>query len=229
MKEKLLNNDELEWSAVVANNSMNRERIAIGINSYDNEINLNTIDFITQRKKQESIQWTDLCCGSGNALIQASNHFKEDENLNLSIIGIDLVAYFSSYEQNDILTLKQLNLSNWEPNKKSDLITIVHGLHYIGNKIELILNAAKALKKDGVFIGNLDVENVLIEGVKNPKKTLLSFFEKNKIDYNKRKKIITIQGYQKIQSDFVYLGADDKAGPNYTGQEVVNSYYKLAP
>jgi hypothetical protein len=30
-----------------------------------------------------------------------------------------------------------------------------------------------------------------------------------------------------IHLNFEYLGADDQAGPNYTGQPVVNSYYSF--
>ena len=35
-----------------------------------------------------------------------------------------------------------------------------------------------------------------------------------------------IEGNKNMQQDFVYLGADDRVGANYTGQDVVKSYYK---
>ena len=152
MKPNLLNKNELEWSPIVANNSMNRERIAFGINSYAKEINLNPVDFIEKRNNQSSIHWVDLCCGTGNALIQTANYFKKGAfEKKLSITGIDLVDYFSIYEANPILELQQLNLSDWQPDKNYDLITIIHGLHYIGDKIELILKAGLNFKKRGHF------------------------------------------------------------------------------
>ena len=132
MKNKLLTKKELEWSPVVANNSMNRERRAYGINSYEKELKLNPISFLTERIQFNDVRWVDLCCGRGNAQIQASNHFNGKEFSNaISLVGMDLVDFFSSYEANNILTLKQMNLNNWIPELKSDLITIVHGLHYI--------------------------------------------------------------------------------------------------
>ncbi len=228
MKTKLLNKDELEWSPIVANNSMNRERVAFGVNSYEKEVNLNPVVFLEKRKNQNSIYWTDLCCGAGNALIQTSNYFKKGElSKKLFITGIDLVDFFSSHKENNILELQQMNLSHWKPIKKNDLITVIHGLHYIGDKIGLIINAASALKEDGIFIGNLDLNNIIIDGVDNSKGLILNFFRKNNISYNKRKKIIKIEGNKIINSKFIYIGADDKAGPNYTGQEVVNSFYAI--
>lgn len=55
---KLKNDDELQWSAIVANNSMNRKRKATGINSYQKDIKLNPIEFISSKlleSKQDQI------------------------------------------------------------------------------------------------------------------------------------------------------------------------------
>jgi len=226
MPSKLLNDKELEWSAVVANNSMNRERIACGINSYEQDIGFNPIQFIENRKKQESIQWTDLCCGRGNALIQTAKHFSNHQiSPRIKLLGIDLVDYFSTHEPSDTLKLQVLNLTQWKPSPENDLVTIIHGLHYIGDKIDLIIRAIASLKPDGVFIGNLDLENIIIEG--GSKNSLSDFFKKNDITYNHKKKLIWADGRREIKSRFRYLGADDAAGPNYTGQDVVSSYYEL--
>ena len=91
MESKLLNEEALEWSTTVANNRMNRERVATGVNSYEKEINLNPVNFIKERAKQNNIQWTDLCCGRGKALLQVSDHFKETSFAKkVTFIGIDL-------------------------------------------------------------------------------------------------------------------------------------------
>lgn len=60
MTEKLLQEEELEWSPIVANNAMNRERVSIGVNSYERDIQLNPIQFLLEREKQNYLQWTDL-------------------------------------------------------------------------------------------------------------------------------------------------------------------------
>lgn len=228
MESKLLNEEALEWSTIVANNRMNRERGAIGINSYEKEIKINPVNFIKERVNQNDIQWTDLCCGRGKALIQVSDHFKKKPLAKkLMLTGIDLVDYFEEHEATDNLFLKKMNLTRWKPQHKNDLVTVVHGLHYIGDKLALIIKSILSLKENGLFIGNLDLNNIEIEGSKKSKSLLLDFFKQNKIDYNQRTKIISATWVNEITHNFQYLGADDKAGPNYTGQEAVKSIYCL--
>jgi len=207
---------------------MNRKRKATGINSYEKDIQFHPISFLERRIKQPTIQWLDLCCGEGNALIETAQYFQnKKENQPIQLRGIDLVDYFgdrSGLQQ--YLTFKSLNLSEWLPQKKYDLITCVHGLHYVGDKLGLILKAVTALKSDGLFIGNLDLHNIKIEGHSSSTKILKSYFDKHKINYNLRTKLLKIAGSKTIEFQFDYLGADDKAGPNYTGMEVVNSFYQ---
>lgn len=44
--------------------------------------------------------------------------------------------------------------------------------------------------------------------------------------YDSRKKLLSCRGQTDIRLPFDYIGADDQAGPNYTGQPAVNSYYR---
>lgn len=233
MKEKLKNDTELQWSPIVANNSMNRKRKAIGVNSYEKDIKLNPITYISkkiQHPSQEQFVWFDLCCGEGNALIQTAKYFHgSNQSSRLNFTGIDLVNFFNDIDPSisNMLTFRELNVSKWTPERACDLITIAHGLHYIGDKIGLIIKIAEALKPKGLVIGNLDLNNIKIVGEKNTNKIIKDYFANNGISYNSRTKIITIQGIQKILTKFKYLGANDKAGPNYTGQDVVDSIYQL--
>ena len=226
---RLLDDKTLAWSATVANNRMNRKRKATGINSYEKDIQLNPITFLEGRTKQSDVQWLDLCCGEGNALIETAHHFQTKKtSLPIHLTGIDLVDYFGDAKGLDrFLTLKSLNLSDWLPSQKYDLITCVHGLHYVGDKLGLILKASSALKPNGLFIGNLDLENIKIEGYAKSTKLIKTYFKDQKISCQSRQKLIKIEGGKRIDSKFGYLGADDKAGPNYTGMEVVHSFYKV--
>lgn len=232
MADELKNDAELQWSAIVANNSMNRKRKATGINSYQKDIKLNPIEFISSKlleSKQYKVQWLDICCGEGNALIQTAQYFYINHPFSkVELTGIDLVNYFSHYDDslNDILTLKEENISNWNTDTTFDLITIVHGLHYIGDKIGAIIKLANKLKPNGLFVGNLDLSNIKIRDANDPIKALKQFFKRNNLLYNSRTKILKIEGAKSIQNHYQYLGADDKAGPNYTGQAVVNSIYQ---
>jgi hypothetical protein len=74
------------------------------------------------------------------------------------------------------------------------LITCVHGLHYIGDKLAL----RSRLRAAGFA-------------------------------YNPRRHQITCVGRRDVRLPYAYLGADDSAGPGYTGQPAVTSYYTEAP
>ncbi len=228
MKTNLKNDSELGWSPIVANNAMNRKRVAIGINSYKKEIKIDSIKFLEKRKNEKIIRWMDLCCGEGNALIQAAKHFsKKDWSEKVEFTGIDLVDFFSEYEESKHLNLLQLNLEHWAPKERFDLITIVHGLHYVGDKLKLIEKSVNTLKNNGLFIGNLDLNNIILLNEKDPGSTIKNFFKETGIQYNSRTKIISAQGKKEVEMPFIYLGADDNAGPNYTGQAAVNSVYEM--
>jgi len=55
---------------------------------------------------------------------------------------------------------------------------------------------------------------------------LRKIFKESGIVYNSRTKMIEITEPISLSSKFKYLGADDQAGPNYTGQPVVDSVYE---
>ncbi|MBX2841459.1 MAG: class I SAM-dependent methyltransferase [Flammeovirgaceae bacterium] len=222
---ELKGDDELQWSPVVANNSMNRKRKATGINSYEKDTKFNPISFFEKKLSHKSVKWLDLCCGEGNALIETAKYFQHKSfSYKPQFYGIDLVDFFSK-DKPDNVSFQTLNLANWQPSEKYDLITCVHGLHYMGDKLGLIAKASRALTPEGIFIGNLDIKNILISDEKDSSKIIQSHFKKHGIQYNYRTKMLHIDGFSKLNTNFKFKGADDQAGSNYTGQEVVNSYY----
>ena len=59
----------------------------------------------------------------------------EAEDLPVKIVGVDLVLASAGTEREyDCLHLVEASLTNWQPDGQFDLITCVHGLHYIGDK-----------------------------------------------------------------------------------------------
>ena len=63
---KLLNDDELERSGVVANCRMNRERVLTGSNGYSREVGFNPLHYLRERTAPgRPVAWLDLCCGTG--------------------------------------------------------------------------------------------------------------------------------------------------------------------
>ena len=141
--------------------------------------------------------------------------------------GIDLVDMFESHEYSSKLNFVVNSLLKWQPTQKYDLITCVHGLHYIGDKLAVIQKCIDALQKDGLFIANIDLDNIKNAKGESLKKDLLKLFKTTSIDYNSKTKIISCRGNNTIDFMLKYLGANDKIGKNYTGQEVVDSHYSI--
>lgn len=224
---KLKTNTELKDSSVVANAAMNRERNLQGTNSYSKDLGFDILAFLKERlKNNQQVKWLDLCCGTGKALIQASNLLIEEGFDHFSITGIDLVPMRNLRSLTSNLGLFWADLSVWAPINQFDLITCVHGLHYIGDKLDLISRAASWLKPDGVFQANLDIKN-LRRGVECSKTIPVRALRRQGFEYNKATHILSCHEHREVVfPQFTYLGADDQAGPNYTLQDVVNSHYK---
>jgi hypothetical protein len=78
---RLLDDAALAASDVVANAAMNRSRQLAGVNSYTRELGFNPVEHLTTRVAQPrpeagdgaTVGWLDLCCGTGQALIQAAD------------------------------------------------------------------------------------------------------------------------------------------------------------
>ncbi len=225
---QLLSEDDLKWSAVVANNAMNRQRNASGINSYEKELGFKPEEFLKKHiAVHGKVKWLDLCCGEARALIQAGNFLQQEKLQEKAFLkGIDLVDTFAPIPAAiTCIEFETTSLQNWKPTEKYDLITCVHGLHYIGDKLKIIKKTLLALEKEGLFIANLDLKNFVIKG--QTENAIRSVIEMHGIRYNARKKILEGKVAKELDFGLIYEGADDKAGPNYTGQAAVNSHYRI--
>lgn len=226
----LQNNDSLERSSIVANSRMNRERKAIGVNSYEKELLFSPIDFLVNRiENGKPAAWLDLCCGRGRALLEASNAITDLSFADRSSFhGIDLVGMFDPIpsEANPV-TLEVASLHSWNTTTKYDLITCIHGLHYIGDKLSLIARAASWLKDDGKFFASLDLANFQSTNGTPISNLIAKQFCEAGLDYNSKRHLLSCDGAKTPLFNFRYFGADDTAGPNYSKQEVVNSVYEV--
>ncbi len=218
----LLSDDQLERSAVVANCRMNRERNLLGSNGYDRELGFNPLTFLRERSQSQPPAWLDLCCGSGKALIQAAELMRK-EGWSATIIGVDLVGMF--HHQNPDVQLVEASLKTWQSDRKFDLITCVHGLHYIGDKLSLIARACSWLAPNGHFTANLDASNLKLTD--SDSRPIINKLRRLRLKYNQTKRLLTATRHLTLPTLFRYLGADDSAGPNYTGQPAVNSHYEI--
>ena len=223
---RLLATDELEDSPVVANCTMNRERDLLGSNGYDVEVGFDPLEWLQRRlAKQSTVRWLDLCCGSGKALIQAAIACENIIGGSVRITGVDLVGMFL-FNKSTNLQLMQCSVFDYQPTERFDLITCVHGLHYLGDKLRAIRLAASWLVSDGRFVANLDASNMcLLEAGKGQRK-IVRFLRDEGFDYLPTKHLLQRIGYKDLEIPFQFLGADDTAGPNYTKHPAVNSYYE---
>jgi SAM-dependent methyltransferase len=225
---KLLSEHELEASAVVANSLMNRDRGVVGTNSYTKELRFDPMEFLDHRlRTRGTAAWLDLCCGSGKALIEAAERFAEVEHgRRLSLVGVDLIGMFNPVPVGAMHPqLLAGSVHRFEPQHSFDLVTCVHGLHYVGDKLQLIAKAVSWLKDDGRFAANVDFASVRDASGKSLATLITKQLRDVGMKYDLRTKVLSADGRGTVPLPFRFLGADDTAGPNYTGAAAVSSYY----
>ena len=206
---------------------MNRERDLLGRNGYETDLGFDPLaQLLESANRNGRARWLDLCCGTGKALIDAGRVLEADGRQNgIEITGVDLVGMFWPGEVPPNVDLIEASLTSWQPAKPGfDLITCVHGLHYIGDKLDLISRAVSWLSPMGRFAANLDMNNIVVSGYTARLATRL--LREAGLKYHTRKRLLTRESVLNTRIPLSYLGADDRAGPNYTGQPAVNSHYE---
>ena len=222
---KLVADKELENSPIVANCCMNRERNLHGNNGYERDLRFDPLGFLKAVAGERGrARWLDLCCGTAKALIEAAE-ILDSERMPVTIVGVDLVGMFDD-SRSERLELVEASLTDWKPTEAFDLITCVHGLHYIGDKLNLIARAVSWLTPGGRFSSNIDSNNFQLDHGTNTR--IIACLREAGMKYSSRYKLLECDGFRDVCFPFRYLGADDQAGPNYTGQAAVTSHYAAA-
>jgi len=213
----------LAASEVVANSAMNRERGIAGPNSYAQDLHFDVLGYLRERvARQGHAAWLDLCCGSGRALIEAGALLRGQ----VEIRGVDLVPLFYPVPPElEGVRLEAASLADWEPGRTYDLITCVHGLHYVGDKLGLVSRALSWLTEEGRFLAHLDPANLRRTDGTPAGPAVLKALRGVGLTFDSRRRLLSTTGRRVERLPFQYLGADDTAGPNYTGQSAVNSWY----
>jgi SAM-dependent methyltransferase len=226
----LLTAGALERSEIVANACMNRERNLSGANSYEMDLGLAPLDFLMNAlQRQHEANWLDLCCGAGRALMQAAAAIESiDPKCGVKLTGVDLVPMFDAIPPSlSRVHLVSASVETWETEEKFDLITCVHGLHYVGDKLGVLERASRWVKEGGRLIMHIDYQNLRIAGQLHSGIQIGKDLRRAGFKYISGRHLLVRDG--NIQNDplpYRYLGADDQAGPNFTGQAAVDSYYE---
>lgn len=153
--------------------------------------------------------WLDVACGEGRAAHEAAAQ-------GLDVEGLDLVDFFRPGPA----TLHVGDVLRWTPPRRYRLITCVHGLHYVGDKLGALARMRSWLQKDGRLLAHLDPAN--LRGVQG-----LSLLRAAGFGYAQG----VVSATHGAAGGFParYLGADDEAGPNVTGMRAVDSWYAPTP
>ncbi|MEV0272286.1 methyltransferase domain-containing protein [Hamadaea sp. NPDC050747] len=226
----LISDGELESSSVVANCAMNRERGLTGSNGYGRELGFDVLDELRLRLRDDHrpVRWLDLCSGSGRALLEAAQLLEQEGLTNRAeIFGVDLVDYFVPGLPVPPVRLATASVTIWQPpaDVAFDLITCVHGLHYVGDKLSVLTRIAAWLTDTGVFAASFDPTSIRLQEGSVAGRPLTTALRKAGFDVDLRARRIQRRGRAEVTLPFTYLGSDDTAGPNYTGQPAVHSYY----
>ncbi|WP_236652270.1 class I SAM-dependent methyltransferase [Streptacidiphilus neutrinimicus] len=222
-QQPLLRDSELERTSVVANNTMNRERGLSGVNSYARELGF---DPVARLAGLERPSWLDLCSGEGHALRTAAGLLPAGAVLT----GVDLVGPTARLPRPAGAELVTASLSTWTPppGRRYDLITCVHGLHYLGDKLALLARVATWLRSDGLFVGHLDPDSFRLPDGRSAARQVLRALRGAGYGYDARRHLLRHEGSadRPPSLPFAHLGADPHAGPTWTGQPGVATYVR---
>ncbi len=226
----MLSVDDLRSSPIVANATMNRGRGFSGVNSYGRELRFDISQFLAERvQKQGKALWLDVCCGEGRALVEAGTQFVDfDWGKQVEIVGVDLVEMFTSRKASSV-SLVSADVMDFTHNRPADLITCVHGLHYLGDKLGFLEKAYAMLSPNGLFLGHLDTENlrstnptsrIWPAATRHARKSGVFPTHKNHLAQIERANATLDFGVH-------YEGATPSEKPNYTAITVIDSWYTV--
>lgn len=206
-----LDHDALEGTAVVANNRMNRERQLRGGNGYGRELGFDPVEVLRGRPSA----WLDVCCGSGRALIEAEPLLPD-----ATIVGVDLVGHWWPRPAGSRVRLLATPVRRFAPDRRYDLVTVVHGLPYVGDKLGTLLALRSWLTDDGRLAATLDLAHVLVDG-RPARPALLRGLG---FEWNARRHLVTATGPGRPVDPPVWRGSSE-AGPTFSGQPGVACHY----
>jgi SAM-dependent methyltransferase len=211
----MLNEEDLEATAVVANNRMNRERQLRGPNGYDRDLGFDVVDLL--QEAGESAAWLDACCGSGRALFEAELLLPT-----ATLVGVDLVGMWWPHRSDSSVQLVGTALRLFGTERRFDLVTSVHGLPYVGDKLGTLLRLRSWLKPGGRLAAHLDLAHVFVDG----RPAGPGLLRELGFTWNRRRHLVHAIGPPPgIAVAPVFLGATE-AGPTFAGQPGVVSRYR---
>ena len=224
----MLRPDELLSSPAIANATMNRGRGLGGVNSYERDLRVSLTDFLAARVRERGhALWYDACCGQGRALMEAATQFQAtDWGHTVRIVGVDLVDMFTP-ERAPGVTLIAADVAAFRPDRPADLITCVHGLHYLGDKLGFLEAAYAILAPGGLLLAHLDPDNLCaLESSVSVWRQAARRAAKSGVPIVIKGHVLRIEkANAPLTFGLTYQGATVSERPNYTGITVIDSWY----
>jgi hypothetical protein len=91
----------------------------------------------------------------------------------------------------------------------------------------VLTRAPSWLTDDGLLVADLDLTSVRLPDGRPAGRALAAALRRAGFRYDAQRRRITREGWREVGGlPYDYLGADDKAGPNYTSQPAVHWYYQ---
>lgn len=78
------------------------------------------------------------------------------------------------------------------------------------------------------MIADLDLDSIRLADGRPAGRRLTAHLRAAGLTYDARRRRISCTGPHTLSLPYTYLGADDRAGANYTGQPAVHSHYEPA-
>ena len=202
---------------------MNRERVLRGGTGYVRELGLDPVAFLIERlARQPRAAWLDLFCGRGLALRDAAAELRSRGATAAVLRGVDLVPA-DAWEG---VELVEASVHRYETADRFDLLTCVHGLHYVGDKLGLIARASRWLTPGGLLVATFDVGMLQLTRGRSARRQLPPALRARGFEVDTRRHLVRRRGpAPEIEWPWRYLGADDRAGPGFTGERAVASHY----
>ncbi len=229
-------------SDIVVNAAMNRGRGFTGVNSYTRDLRQFDIAAFLQKQAADNpsrtVRWLDVCCGEGRALTEAAQIWSRTTwGKRLEIIGLDLwdnLPPSQKLPDGPMLSFAAGDVANWIPDAPLDLITCIHGLHYLPDKLGFLERAYSWLRAEGgLFLGHLDKANMLDERNERPNlwSAVLRRARQQRIDIQLTRHLLRMNRTPGSPNTFTFgasfAGRTVSPKPNFSGMTVVDSWYRL--
>lgn len=133
-------------------------------------------------------------------------------------MGVDLVdAFDPAPAPAPNLELICASVVSWAPTRTFDLLTCLHGLHYVGDKLAVLTRAAGWLSATGRLVVDLDLSSIMLPDGRPAGRRLAARLRAAGLTYDPRRRRISCTGRRELHLPYRYLGPTTAPAPTTPG------------